>query len=278
MNNILNAFFDFLNSQMPKPTAFSSLEESWFYYLSLVLVIVGSVFLTLKFKKADDKKIKKYLLIISISLIVFEIYKQTIFAYTNNWQIKWYAFPWQFCSTAMYVTLVVGLTKNEKIYDYGISFLATFSLFAGAAVMFYPGDVFMTRIGINIQTMYYHGSMVAIGIALIFSGKVKHASDAIFKGLIPMTMFWLIAILLNGFANSFFPNIGSFNMFLINPRYDSSLPILNLLQPLVPAPVFQLAYLLGITFAGFVTFNLFNGIKQLGRLVSTAPVIVKNNA
>ena len=278
MNNILNAFFDFLNSQMPEPIAFSNLEESWFYYLSLVLVILGSVFLTLKFKKADDKKIKKYLLIISITMIAFEIYKQTIFAYTNNWQIKWYAFPWQFCSTAMYVTLIVGLTKNDKIYDYGISFLATFSLFAGSAVMFYPGDVFMTRIGINIQTMYYHGSMVAIGVALIFSGRVKNASNAIFKALIPMTLFWMIAILLNGFANSFFPDVSSFNMFLINPRYDSSIPILNLLQPIVPAPVFQLTYLLGITFSGYVTFNIFNGIKQLSRLISTTPVIVKNNA
>ncbi len=273
MSQILSAFFDFLNQDMPEPIAFSNLSESWFYYLSLVLVIVGSIFLALKFKKQDQKGIQRTILIISILLIAFEVYKQVIFAYSNNWHIRWYAFPFQFCSTAMYATLFVGLTKSEKLYDIGISFLATFSLFAGAAVMFYPGDVFVTTIGINIQTMFYHGSMVAMGIGLIFSGKVKASTDTLFKGLMPMTVFWMIAILLNGVVNQFFPNIGTFNMFLINPRYNSSIPILNMIQPYVAAPIFQLAYLLGITFASFVTFNLFQGMKSFSKIFVHNPAL-----
>ncbi len=278
MYKILNAFLDFLNQEMPEPVAFSNLQESWFYYLSLVLVIAGSMFLTLRYKKLNQKGIQRSILIFSIIMILLEVYKQVMFAYGNDWHIEWYAFPFQFCSTAMYAGLIVGLTKNEKIYQIGISFLATFSLFAGIAVMFYPGDVFVTRIGINIQTMIYHGSMVAMGVALVFSGKVSKASDAIFNALIPMTIFWMIAILLNGFANNFFPNIGSFNMFLINPRFNSSIPILNLLQPLVEPPIYQLAYLLGITFASFVTFSVLAGIKQLIRVFDHSVIFVKKDA
>ena len=244
MKEIINKILELLDLQMQEPIPFSNLEQSWFYYLALVLVILGSIFLTLKFKKLNQKGIQKTLLIISIILIIFEIYKQVNFSYSNyNWQYRWYAFPFQFCSTAMYATLIVGLTKNDKIYDMGIGFLATFSLFAGSAVMFYPGDVFVTTIGINIQTMVYHGSMVVIGVALIFSGHVKSVSDALFKGLIPMTIFWMIAILLNGFVNQFYPNIGTFNMFFINSRYHSSLPILSIIQPYLSAPVFQVVYL-----------------------------------
>ncbi len=275
---ILNQFLDFLGQKMPEPVAFSTLEESWFYYLSLIVVILGSVFLTLRYKKLNQKGVQRSILIFAIVMILLEVYKQVLFAYNNEWHIKWYAFPFQFCSTAMYAGLLIGLTKNEKIYQIGISFMATFSLFAGAAVMFYPGDVFTSTIGINIQTMVYHGSMVAMGVALIFSGHVKKPSETIFNALIPMTVFWMIAILLNGFVNNFFPNIGTFNMFLINPRYNSSIPILNILQPLVAPPVFQVAYLAGITFAAFVTFNVFNGIKQLSHVFNHSIVYVKKDA
>jgi hypothetical protein len=274
---LMNSIMEFLNKQMTEPVAFSNLEESWFYYLSLIFVIIFTVFLANRFRKLDKKSVKKIILIVGIILIVFEVYKQVLFSYTNEWHYRWYAFPYQFCSTAMFAMMIAGLTKNDKVFDMMISFLATFSLFAGAAVMFYPTDVFVTSIGINIQTMIYHGSMVVVGVSIIFSGLVKPSIETLLKAIIPMTIFWMFAILLNGIVNNLYPNIGTFNMFLINPRYNSSIPILNLIQPIVSAPVFQIAYLLGISFASYVTFELFVGIKQLGLVFKRQPELAKND-
>ncbi|QWB95219.1 YwaF family protein [Mycoplasmatota bacterium] len=273
---IINKILEFLNKQMTEPVAFSSFTESWFYYLSLLLVVLFTVFLASKFRKLDKKGIKKIILFVGILLVVFEIYKQLLFSYTNGWDYRWYAFPYQFCSTAMFAMMIAGLTKNDKVFDVMLSFLATFSLFAGAAVMFYPADVFVTSIGINIQTMVYHGSMVVVGVAIIFSGIVKTSIDTLLKAILPMTVFWMFAILLNGVVNNLYPTIGTFNMFLINPRYNSSIPILNLIQPIVSPPVFQLAYLLGISFASFVTFKLFVGIKHIGLVFKRQPSLAKN--
>lgn len=66
MITIANAFFDFLSQEMPEPIAFSNLREGWFYYLALLLVVLGSIFLTIQFKKKDQKGIQKSILVISI--------------------------------------------------------------------------------------------------------------------------------------------------------------------------------------------------------------------
>lgn len=275
--NIFNRFLDFLNQDMTEPVAFSSLENSWFYYLSLVLVVIAIIALTRHFNKINQKQLKKTILIIGLSLIAFEIYKQVIFTYDNHGDYRWYAFPFQFCSTAMYATLLYGLSRNKTLDDVIISFLATYSFFAGVAVMFYPTDVFTSQIGINIQTMYYHGAMVVLGASLIFSKKVSLSSETIFKGLLPMTVFWMVAILMNGFVNNFYADIGTFNMFLINPRYNSSIPVLNLIEPHVSAPVFQVAYLLGITFASYVTFKLFVGLSYIPSLFRPKQTVTKQD-
>lgn len=275
--NILNRFLDFLNQDMKEPVAFSNLENSWFYYLSLVLVVIGIIFLTRYFKKIDHKQLKKTIFLIGLSLIAFEIYKQIIFTYDNHGDYRWYAFPFQFCSTAMYATFVYGISKNKTLDDVLISFLATYAFFAGVAVMFYPTDVFTSAIGINIQTMYYHGSMVVMGAALIFSKKVSLSSETLFKGLLPMTVFWMMAVLMNGFVNHYYAEIGTFNMFLINPRYNSSIPVLNLIEPHVSAPVFQVAYLLGITFASYVTFKLFVGLSYIPSLFRPKQTVTKQD-
>jgi len=273
INNIL----DFLSKEMNEPVAFSGFQESWFHYLSLVLVVIAIIFLTKMFKHANQKQTKSIILVIGVILIGFEIYKQIIFSYSNDWHYRWYAFPFQFCSTVMFASLVVGLSKNKQLNETMISFLATFSLFAGIAVMFYPGDVFVDTIGINIQTMVHHGLMAALGVSLIFSKKVSLSAETLFKGLLPMAFFWMVAILLNGIVNNYYPNIGVFNMFLINPRYHTSLPILSMIQPKVSAPVFQMIYLLGITFVSYITFNLFVGMYKMKKWFVPALKTKKQN-
>jgi hypothetical protein len=64
----------------------------------------------------------------------------------------------------MYVGLLAGLLKEGKVRRALYSFLGTFCLFAGLAVMVYPNDVFTSTLGISIQTMVHHGGMTVLGI------------------------------------------------------------------------------------------------------------------
>lgn len=125
----MNLIMDFFNKDMIQPEFYTTFEKSWFHYLFLILLFVGMFFSIKLMRKMSNKEIKKTLLIFSLILIVFEIYKQLIFSYQANWSYQWYAFPFQFCSTPMYVALLAGLTKNKKIEEALYAFLATFRVF-----------------------------------------------------------------------------------------------------------------------------------------------------
>jgi multisubunit Na+/H+ antiporter MnhC subunit len=241
---------DFLNSDMNKPVAYQDLSQSWFHYLALILMVIGIVIAVTRFKKLSDQKLKKVLIIFSVVLLTLEVYKQVIFSYQANWSYQWYAFPFQFCSTPMYIALFAGLTKNKKIEEALIAFLATFGLFAGIAVMFYPVTVFISTIGINIQTMVHHGGMAVLGVGLL-ANKVKLESKTIIKASIVFSSLVLVAIVLNT-MHLYLINEGTFNMFFISPRFENGLPILSMIQPLVHPIIFTFIYIIGFSFVAYI--------------------------
>jgi hypothetical protein len=258
--NFLNSLMESLNGQMNRPVSYQSFSESWFHYLSFLIVIVLAIAAVQRMKNASDKKWRIFTLSVALLLIGFEIYKQLNFSYTNNWNYRWYAFPFQFCSTPMYVALLAGILKKGPIQNALYAFLGTFGLFAGTAVMLIPNDVFITTIGINIQTMIHHGAMVVIGAA-IAAHKLK-----LQKQILPATIVFavtlIIAMFLNIWHNSFIQE-GTFNMFFINPVYKNHLPILSMIQPLVPYPIFLAIYTIGFGFAAYIVLNISLGIKKL---------------
>lgn len=266
---------ELLNIEMNKPIAYESFGQSWFHYLSLLLTILLSLWSIKYLKHKSIKQVKAYMLVFSLILITFEIYKQIIFTYQNSWDYMWYIFPFQFCSIPMYVGLVAGLTKSQKIFNASLAFLATYGLFAGIAVMLYPSDVFVTTMGVNIQTMVHHGGMVVVGIALIYSGQVKLNLKSFFKAASVFSIVVTIAVLLNTIHNTWI-NEPTFNMFFINPRYGNHLPILSSIEPLVSGFIFVIIYYLGFSMVALIVYfmNLFmiNRVdKDLKRLKKLTP-------
>ncbi len=250
----MQPILDFLNGEMNVPQLYGSIAESWFQYVSIILVVIGSVMSITRLKGINQKKLNRVLIIFSSILIVFEIYKQVIFSYQADWSYQWYAFPFQFCSTPMYVGLAAGLVKNKKIKDALIAFLATYGLFAGAAVMIYPATVFVSTIGINIQTMVHHGGMVILGIGLL-ANHVEVKWSSLLKASFVFASLMVIAMILNGLFNSFIHN-ATFNMFFINHKFENGIPVLMIFQPLVPHVIFILIYFFGFMFCASIVFGL----------------------
>ncbi|HOI85662.1 MAG TPA: YwaF family protein [Acholeplasmataceae bacterium] len=249
----MQTILEFLNGQMNKPELFGSFQASWFQYLSLLLVIIGIIFAISRMKGLHDRKLNHVLWIFSGLLLGFEIYKQVIFTYQAQGSYQWYAFPFQFCSTPMYVALVAGFLKPGKIKHALMSFLGTFGLFAGLAVVIYPATVFVTTTGINIQTMVHHGSMAILGFGLL-----AHYVELKWKSLLHASFVFLalmvIAMTMNQIHNHWIQQ-GTFNMFFINPLYENGIPVLMIFQPLVPHHVFLLIYLFGFTLVAGIVFG-----------------------
>ncbi len=230
----------------------------WFHLLFFALSIIGGVLLC-RFRKGDNENFaRKWLLITAIVSIVLEIYKQINFTFSYDGKVitgdyQWYAFPFQFCSTPMYISLIAAIVRNKKVHDALCAYLATFALFAGLCVMVYPPQVFITTIGINVQTMICHGIMISMGIYLLGAGYVKLEHKTILKAISVFAVCILLACIMNEVA--YFSGLletETFNMFYISPHCEPSLPVYSLVQQVVPFPWCLLIYITAFSVASYL--------------------------
>ena len=248
---------------MEVPTLFG-----WFHILWLVLSIGGAVALSLWHRKHPADRQRKVLLVTTLIVIALEIYKQLNFSVLYeeglSWSYAWYIFPLQFCSTPMYVGLLAALTKKGRVHESACAYMATFSLFAGTAVMIYPGDVFIETIGINIQTMICHGSMVMLAIYLFYTQYVKSEHKTLLKAVSVFAVTLGIALVLSE-VMYYSGIIGdeTFNMFFISSHFEPTLPVYSLVAPLVPYPIALLIYILGFSAAAYLLLLGSMGIRKL---------------
>lgn len=260
--NPFEQFLFFLSAEMERPVSYG-----WFHLTFMGIVLAAAVFLCLKFRDATPKQEKIILLSVWGVIAVLEVYKQLQFSvnFTDpvSWDYQWYAFPFQFCSTPLYLLPFAALVRREKLRDGIRMFLACFSLFAGLAVFVYPNDVFVQTIGINIQTMVHHGSQVAVGIWLgvRLLRERRYTLHGFFRACGVFFTTAAIALTLNLCAPLFTDE--TFNMFYIGPRFPCTLVILDGIYASVPYPVFLALYLLGFCLAAGLIFGIFRGIAAL---------------
>ena len=240
-----------------------------YHLILLALTALSTVVICLLGKKASSKQVRGIVLSVAIVVIILEIYKQICYTYNVTAEgivadYLWYAFPWQFCSTPMYVGLLAGLTKKGRVHDAACAYLATYAIFAGLCVMIYPGDVFTEIVGINFQTMVCHGTMIPVGAFLFASGHVKLEHKTILKALSIFVIALLVAIISNEVAyRTGLLETDNFNMFYISPYCAPSLPVYSLVQQVVPYPISLIIYIAGFTLAAYVILLIAMGIKKL---------------
>lgn len=241
----------------------------WFHIFFFVLSIVAGVALCFILK--DGKKhAPNVVLVTSIVVLLLEVYKMINFGFTYEGEIDydfpWGSFPFQFCSTPMYVGLAAGLLRKGRIHESLCAYLATYAVFAGLCVMIYPGDVFIDTIGINIQTMICHGSMLTIGIYLFGSGYVKTEHKTILKALPVFCTMVLIAVGLNEWAHrTGLLEEHYFNMFYFSPYTDPHLPVYSDVQNAlgVDNPLSFVVYVAAFTLAAYLILLIAMGIRAL---------------
>lgn len=250
---LLSNILKILEIPMETPASYG-----WFHLLWWAIVIGTTVLLCTRFRHCSADTIWKVVFGVAVVVAVLEIYKQVVYTFavgengiTADYQ--WYAFPWQFCSSPMYVGLLVGIFRKGKVHDALCAYLATFAVFAGTCVMVYPNDVFVETIGINIQTMICHGSMIVVGVWLLATQHVKLESKSILKAMAVFATTIGVAIILN--EVTWYTGITgdeTFNMFFISRHWPGSLPVYSLVQQVVPYPWCLLIYISVFSIAAYI--------------------------
>lgn len=256
---IIETILKALEHSMTTPTNYG-----WFHIMFIGIVIASTTILCILFKDKEDKTIRKICLICWLIIVVLEIVKEIEFSsYFENdkllWDYPWYIFPFQLCSTPLYILPFVIFVKNEKVRKFFISYMMTFSLFGGLAVYFYPNDVFVSTTIINIQTMIHHGIQVVLGIFLVVVNRKNYNFKYFLKGILVFVVLSIIALTLNIIMYHVFQNKGldeTFNMFYVSPYFDCTLPVLSAIYPKVPYIVFLLIYNVGFAIVSTIIFGI----------------------
>ncbi|MBR2352957.1 MAG: YwaF family protein, partial [Clostridia bacterium] len=155
--------------------------------------------------------------------------------------------------------------KDCKLRRFFMTFLSTFSLLAGIAVMLYPNTVFMTYTGINVQTMVHHGLQVAFGVYLFAYNRRQIKWKSLSGGVLVFVGFLVTAMSLNLIVHNIHLAKGmtdDFNMFFISPYFGCELPILSMIRDAVPYPLFLAAYLVAFSLGALLVYVIENGISM----------------
>ena len=263
METFFIKILEIFNTRADMPKSYGPFHLAFF-----IASIAAGILLCYLPKANKEKNVKNIVLVTSIIVFILEIYKQInfSFSYTEDsvsFDFLLYSFPFQFCSMPMYVGLLAGIFRKGKFNASLLAFLATYSLFGGICVMFYPVQVFITTVGINIQTMICHGSMITLGIYLYGSGAVKLEHKTILRAMPVFASAMLIAIAANEIVYKVgVPENDAFNMFYISRHYDSNIPVYSMVHAALPYPLALLVYFTVFSLAGYVMLLGAMGISK----------------
>ena len=236
---------------MERPVAWSK-----FHCTSIAIIFAVSLLFLLIGLVCKRKHVNWVLFIVSSLLISLEVVKQLYVSYTPStdvWKYNWSHFPFQFCSTPMYVMLFASFCRKGKVYDAATAFIATYGLFAGLIVLATPSTVYNTHLFLNVHTMIYHGFMLVIPAFLYGSGTVKPQFNVMQKAIPVLLVLMLMAMGMNEAYHKYGNPDFKFNMFYISPYGETPLDFLNPIIENMSAISIAIGYVVLFTTAAFGT-------------------------
>lgn len=205
------------------------------------------------------------MLVFGIIMSLLEIYKQLVMSYdpvNDVWEYPWYIFPFQFCSTPTYLTLIAFvLYKLKRTEGFRVltAFLGTYSLIAATVVLFVGTDtVFSSIIGVNVQTVVHHGMMFVLAVMILASGTVsfniKTASN-IFKLFGALVIAALV-------MNAIYGNGREFDMFYLSPESTFVYPVVKeIFGGHLPHFLYVIGYIAFFTLGAFLMLGIGSVVK-----------------
>ena len=258
----MNFFEKMINAtlfEMECPTFLSPFHLGFLIAFILATVIV-SIWL---YKIPNDYTVRAFVAVCWGIMLLFEVYKQINFAFSYNaqtqtvvWDYDWHSFPFQFCSSPLYLFPFAVFLKDCKVRDAFLAYLCTFSFFGGLVVMIYPGSVFTEDLMINVQTMVHHGLQALVGIVLTVSYRKKFTWTFFATGTIVFAGMLSVAMFLNWFVPNVIGTQDKFTMFSLSWIYGCELPLLDVIFEKAPYIVFLLSYIVGFCFVAALIFSI----------------------
>jgi len=268
--NFFSKLLLFLQSEMKTPTAFG-----WFHLMWIAFIITVIILLYKRKDKYSEKQLKTVLGIYGIVAFILELLKQIIWTFNYDSILgsitidyQWYSFPFQLCTTPIFISLICLFLKNNRLRKSLLSYMAFTTILGSIATIIMPDSCFTSDILVNVHTMWLHMGSFVVSIYLLMTNEVKLNLRNLRNALIIFLIFVGIAQALNiGVYNSGILNGETFNMFYISPYFISHLPIFDVIQQNVAYPLYFLFYISVIAVGTTLIFYSAKLIKYLTKII-----------
>lgn len=264
--NFFEKILYFLQGEMTPPVSYG-----WFHFLCIGLTVL-SIFCLYKIKdKYSDKQLKIVLGIYGIVALILEILKQLIWSFNYDpvsnlitWSYQWYAFPFQLCTTPMYVSVICLFLNRTNFRKSLLSYMSFVTILGSIMTIIIPDSCFTSDILVNIHTMWLHCGSLVVSLYLILTNEVEINKNNLLNSIIVFFSFVMFAEILNILVYiSGILNGQTFNMFYISPYFTSVLPVYNTIQGLVPFPIFLSIYVISISLGSVIVYFILKVIKKI---------------
>lgn len=217
-----------LTPLMPMPKPYGAFH--------LGLTIAGFALMAILLLTKKKFNIKYTLIGLFIVIFAGFIFKEHIF-YTYGPmggekvnKIPWEVLPIQFCDTPI-IMLPIAIftlnTKYKKINKASLTYLATYGIIGGLSPLLVPSSLFTDRVLSNIETIIHHFAMVFTSL-FIWKNNLVEDKESFKHATFSYLGFVYIAFILNLSLHNISQQ--KIELFYINPRKETVLPILNLVQ------------------------------------------------
>lgn len=183
-------------------------------------------------------------------LLILECYKQA-FLYTvvNGGRYDWWYFPFQLCSTPMYICLLypflsVRAPRQTAIQKALATYLEAFGLLGGIMALAFPEGFLTGYLSLTLHGFLWHFLLIFIGIYCAKKGLSDFSEHGFARAVLFYVLFCLIASVINTAVQlKVYPESYA-DMFYINCFFPSEQPVFDRISLLLGNIWGHLAYML----------------------------------
>lgn len=241
----------------PKPYSFFHIA---FSLTGILLAAFAADHMAKKWKRNPSKAIR--VMVLCGAILAFgEIFKQLfLYVVVNHGHYDWWYFPFQLCSTPMYLCLFLPIIKRyPSIRLTFCTYLQDFCLLGGIMALLEPSGLFHPYWVLTLHGLIWHIILIFLGLYSGLSGVCGYGKREYAKSLLLLGAFCLMASGIN------IATKGQADMFYISPYYPVTQIFFHQISLSLGTPAGIIIYLASICLGGFLIHISMDFYKSHGR-------------
>lgn len=212
----------------------------------------------------SHSKLNIYFFLCGVLMTASEVWKQWYLTFCLNGGIyDWWYFPFQLCSIAMYILLILPWVKNTRLRFNMLSFLMNYSFLGGIAVFADTSGLHYPTFILTLHSYLWHILLITIGISAGIAYIRENKSNALgIKHLRDSTYIYLSCCAVAAIINHLFESQGNINMFYINPDYGMVQIGFSSFVPYIGNIPTIILYILATILGANILFHIWQGISH----------------